>query len=110
MVTFIPVQVHALMLASFASLIAPFGGFFASGMKRAFGLKVCCTWHCYCNVILYFILLLCLCFLIKLMLVSLLQDFGDYFPGHGGVFDRMDCQLLMHGFSLSLSFLFLSLP
>mmetsp|Transcript_10758 Transcript_10758/g.16209 ORF Transcript_10758/g.16209 Transcript_10758/m.16209 type:complete len:405 (-) Transcript_10758:80-1294(-) len=58
-----PVQFHAAALAAFASLIAPFGGFFASGMKRAFGLK----------------------------------DFGDYFPGHGGVFDRMDCQLLMHG-------------
>jgi phosphatidate cytidylyltransferase len=38
-VTFIyilPVQVHALLMSTFASLIAPFGGFFASGMKRAF--------------------------------------------------------------------------
>lgn len=27
------------MIASFASLIAPFGGFFASGVKRAFRIK-----------------------------------------------------------------------
>ncbi|ESL11518.1 CDP-diacylglycerol synthetase [Trypanosoma rangeli SC58] len=33
------VQQHALVLAAFASLIAPFGGFFASGLKRAFKLK-----------------------------------------------------------------------
>jgi phosphatidate cytidylyltransferase len=30
---------HALVLAAFASLIAPFGGFFASGVKRAFKIK-----------------------------------------------------------------------
>lgn len=32
-------QLHCLVLASFASLVAPFGGFFASGFKRAFNLK-----------------------------------------------------------------------
>ncbi|KAJ8330950.1 phosphatidate cytidylyltransferase [Batrachochytrium dendrobatidis] len=34
-----PLQFHALLLACFASLIAPFGGFFASGVKRAFKIK-----------------------------------------------------------------------
>ncbi|AAZ12087.1 CDP-DAG synthase [Trypanosoma equiperdum] len=33
------VQQHALVFAAFASLIAPFGGFFASGLKRAFKMK-----------------------------------------------------------------------
>ncbi|KID76476.1 phosphatidate cytidylyltransferase, partial [Metarhizium brunneum ARSEF 3297] len=37
--TFAPMQLHALVLASFASLIAPFGGFFASGLKRSFKIK-----------------------------------------------------------------------
>ncbi|KAI5457019.1 cytidylyltransferase family-domain-containing protein [Mariannaea sp. PMI_226] len=37
--TFAPMQLHALNLATFASLIAPFGGFFASGLKRTFKLK-----------------------------------------------------------------------
>lgn len=60
-----PVQYHALALAVFASLIAPFGGFFASGLKRAFKLK----------------------------------DFGDLIPGHGGMTDRMDCQIIMGLFS-----------
>ncbi|KAJ3406301.1 hypothetical protein HDU80_011566 [Chytriomyces hyalinus] len=32
-------QVHAVIMAIFASVIAPFGGFFASGAKRAFKLK-----------------------------------------------------------------------
>ena len=32
-------QVHALVMAVFASLVAPFGGFFASGFKRAFKIK-----------------------------------------------------------------------
>jgi phosphatidate cytidylyltransferase len=32
-------QLHALLLATFASLIAPFGGFFASGLKRTFKIK-----------------------------------------------------------------------
>ncbi|KAJ1921584.1 phosphatidate cytidylyltransferase [Mycoemilia scoparia] len=34
-----PVQIHSLALSAFASLIAPFGGFFASGVKRAFNIK-----------------------------------------------------------------------
>jgi phosphatidate cytidylyltransferase len=32
-------KIHGLVLASFASLVAPFGGFFASGFKRAFKIK-----------------------------------------------------------------------
>ena len=34
-----PCQLHALVFAVFGSIIAPFGGFFASGFKRAFKLK-----------------------------------------------------------------------
>lgn len=34
-----PLQFHALAFATFASLIAPFGGFFASGLKRTFKIK-----------------------------------------------------------------------
>ncbi|KAI8324652.1 phosphatidate cytidylyltransferase [Martensiomyces pterosporus] len=34
-----PVQFHSLAISAFASLIAPFGGFFASGVKRAFNIK-----------------------------------------------------------------------
>jgi phosphatidate cytidylyltransferase len=63
--SYLPVQLHALALALFASAIAPFGGFFASGAKRAFNIK----------------------------------DFANLFPGHGGVTDRVDCQLLMAVFS-----------
>lgn len=32
-------QIHALVMAVFASAVAPFGGFFASGFKRAFKIK-----------------------------------------------------------------------
>jgi phosphatidate cytidylyltransferase len=56
-----PVQIHALGLSLFASFVAPFGGFLASAIKRAYGLK----------------------------------DFASFIPGHGGMMDRMDCQLLM---------------
>ncbi|GAA5902919.1 hypothetical protein JCM5296_006331 [Sporobolomyces johnsonii] len=34
-----PFQLHSIVLAVFASLVAPFGGFFASGFKRAFDIK-----------------------------------------------------------------------
>ncbi|WOK91813.1 hypothetical protein Cni_G00504 [Canna indica] len=64
-VAILPVQWHALALGLFASIIAPFGGFFASGFKRAFKLK----------------------------------DFGDSIPGHGGITDRMDCQMVMAVFA-----------
>ncbi|KAL5713517.1 phosphatidate cytidylyltransferase [Ranunculus cassubicifolius] len=60
-----PVQWHALNFGLFASVIAPFGGFFASGFKRAFKVK----------------------------------DFGDSIPGHGGMTDRMDCQMVMAVFA-----------
>ncbi|KAL8129773.1 LOW QUALITY PROTEIN: hypothetical protein V2J09_018928 [Rumex salicifolius] len=61
----LPAQWHALCLGLFASIIAPFGGFFASGFKRAFKVK----------------------------------DFGDSIPGHGGITDRMDCQMVMAVFA-----------
>ncbi|OHT10118.1 Phosphatidate cytidylyltransferase [Tritrichomonas foetus] len=38
-ITFYPAQLHSLILALFASLVAPFGGFLGSGLKRAYGLK-----------------------------------------------------------------------
>eukprot|EP00884_Botryococcus_braunii_P016262 jgi/Botrbrau1/3319/Bobra.0048s0015.1 len=60
-----PMQLHAVVLAMFASIIAPFGGFFASGFKRSFKIK----------------------------------DFGDSIPGHGGMTDRMDCQVVMAVFA-----------
>lgn len=36
---FAPIHLHVICLATFASLIAPFGGFFASGLKRTFKVK-----------------------------------------------------------------------
>ena len=38
-----PMQFHSIVLSLFSSLIAPFGGFFASGFKRAFKVKVSIT-------------------------------------------------------------------
>jgi len=38
-VTMTPFQLHSLVISAFASFIAPFGGFFASGFKRAFKIK-----------------------------------------------------------------------
>merc|ERR1712154_158330 len=57
-----PFQIHSLIFALYASLIGPFGGFFASGFKRAFKLK------------------------------DFSQSVGY---GHGGISDRMDCQIMM---------------
>ncbi|CAJ0587925.1 unnamed protein product, partial [Mesorhabditis spiculigera] len=61
---FYPFLFHSISLSLFASILGPFGGFFASGFKRAFKIK----------------------------------DFGDVIPGHGGLMDRFDCQLLMGTF------------
>lgn len=58
-------QAHVLILSLFASIIGPFGGFFASGLKRAIKIK----------------------------------DFANSIPGHGGVSDRMDCQIIMGAFT-----------
>ncbi|XP_028399754.1 phosphatidate cytidylyltransferase 1-like [Dendronephthya gigantea] len=71
-----PMQIHAFFLALFSSLIAPFGGFFASGFKRAFKVK----------------------------------DFGDTIPGHGGLMDRFDCQLLMGTFTYVYHFTLIRAP
>jgi len=68
-----PIQLIGLVLAVFAAMISPFGGFIASGFKRAYKIKV----------------------LAPFSGVDLEQDFGDSIPGHGGVMDRMDCQILM---------------
>ncbi|CAO1616211.1 unnamed protein product [Parajaminaea phylloscopi] len=38
-IPYTPFQLHSLVMAAFASLVAPFGGFFASGFKRAFNIK-----------------------------------------------------------------------
>ena len=38
-VTIAPIYFHVMVLATFASIIAPFGGFFASGLKRTFNVK-----------------------------------------------------------------------
>lgn len=51
---------HAIILAAYASVVSPFGGFLASAVKRAHGAK----------------------------------DFGALIPGHGGVVDRFDCQVV----------------
>jgi phosphatidate cytidylyltransferase len=60
-----PIQLHGLAYGLFSSLVAPFGGFFASAIKRAYRKK----------------------------------DFDSFMPGHGGMMDRMDCQLLMITFN-----------
>lgn len=59
-----PFYWHSIIMATFASFVGPFGGFFASGFKRAFKIK----------------------------------DFGDLIPGHGGMTDRFDCQIIMGTF------------
>jgi phosphatidate cytidylyltransferase len=51
---------HLNAIGLYVSLVAPFGGFLASSVKRNFGQK----------------------------------DFGTMMPGHGGLVDRLDCQLL----------------
>ncbi|KAF9268915.1 hypothetical protein L218DRAFT_954343 [Marasmius fiardii PR-910] len=38
-IPYVPYFGHLLVMSSFASLVAPFGGFFASGFKRAFNIK-----------------------------------------------------------------------
>ena len=59
------IHFHTFAMALFAGILAPLGGLFASGFKRAINIK----------------------------------DFADTIPGHGGLTDRMDCQLLMGVFT-----------
>jgi phosphatidate cytidylyltransferase len=60
-----PIQLHGIAYGVFASLVAPFGGFLASAIKRGYDIK----------------------------------DFDKIIPGHGGLMDRMDCQLIIHLFT-----------
>ena len=48
-----PMVWHAIVLACFSSLIAPFGGFFASGFKRAFKVKVLLLLDSHCIITLF---------------------------------------------------------
>jgi len=41
-----PFIFHSVSLSLFASVIGPFGGFFASGFKRAFRIKVSVCYMC----------------------------------------------------------------
>jgi len=41
--TLYPFLLHSLSMSVFSSVIGPFGGFFASGFKRAFKIKVSLT-------------------------------------------------------------------
>ncbi|KAF9029055.1 hypothetical protein BDZ89DRAFT_1101640 [Hymenopellis radicata] len=38
-IPYVPYHFHLIFMSTFASLVAPFGGFFASGFKRAFDIK-----------------------------------------------------------------------
>ena len=60
-------DLQLLIFATYVATIAPSGGFYASMLKRALGIK----------------------------------DFSNLIPGHGGVMDRCDCQLVS-GFVLYL--------
>ena len=47
--TIYPFFIHAIFMSIFASVIGPFGGFFASGFKRAFKIKVRFSITSFCN-------------------------------------------------------------
>ncbi|GAB9464095.1 hypothetical protein Gpo141_00001536 [Globisporangium polare] len=38
-IEYLPIQIHSIWFATFASVIAPFGGFYASAIKRTYNLK-----------------------------------------------------------------------
>lgn len=59
-----PFQFYNLIISVWIAIVCPFGGFLASGYKRAFNL----------------------------------DNYGKLIPGHGGILDRMDCEIVMCGF------------
>lgn len=71
-----PFAMHSLSLSTFSSVIGPFGGFFASGFKRAFKIKVkfmkfdimpCCfLFAMLCETNLHFSHEIVFCFIAKL--------------------------------------------
>ena len=78
-----PFLFHALIISAICSIIGPFGGFLASGFKRA-----CKRKASFIQLMFFFSAYqnepkLCM-----------LQNFGSFIPGHGGVTDRCDCMFL----------------
>lgn len=63
-----PAQLYACLIGLAASFVTPFGGFLASGVKRAYGIK----------------------------------DFSNQLPGHGGFYDRLDCNVIASLFAYQL--------
>jgi len=72
-IPFVNMHFHTISLGIFASLLAPLGGLFASGFKRALKIK----------------------------------DFANVIPGHGGITDRMDCQILMVKYRIKFNYFYI---
>lgn len=105
-----PMQLHALVLAAFASVVAPFGGFFASGFKRAFNVKdfgntipgEFCVCRAICQLCRHAkVLHMCCSLPIALPPLGLALPAWSWLhgAGHGGFTDRMDCQIVMGAFA-----------
>jgi phosphatidate cytidylyltransferase len=84
-----PVQIHMAAPALFASVVGPFGGFIASGIKRAYDIKGAGRGRQRDALAFIFASPLNISFR-----VSTTLDFAAFIPGHGGIMDRMDCQML----------------
>ena len=109
----LPIQWHFILIALFISLISPFGGFFASGLKRAYGIKDFDRW----------VLAPPPCTSLpqkgtpslRLLARSPLlpsrhrPSSPSFLPGHGGLMDRLDCHLIT-GFMTRIHYMAFVVP